>query len=78
MMAADSDSDLDPGAASPPRSTSEFISPIDRGSARLGSRRREPIASDVLFAGATEIEIAHRGVLYRLRKTALGKLILTK
>ena len=34
--------------------------------------------SAVLFAGANEVEIEHHGVRYRLRKTSLGKLILTK
>ena len=37
-----------------------------------------PIASETLFSGAREVQIAHRGVVYRLRQTALGKLILTK
>ena len=36
------------------------------------------IASETLFAGATEVQIAHRGAVYRLKQTALGKLILTK
>ena len=36
------------------------------------------IASESLFAGATEVQIVHRGSLYRLKQTALGKLILTK
>jgi len=36
------------------------------------------IASEALFAGATEVQILHRGSLYRLKQTALGKLILTK
>ena len=36
------------------------------------------LTSEALFAGATEIEIVHAGARYRLRKTALGKLILTK
>jgi hemin uptake protein HemP len=31
-----------------------------------------------LFQSAKEIEIEHRGDVYRLRQTALGKLILTK
>ncbi len=31
-----------------------------------------------LFQSAKEIEIEHHGYLYRLRQTALGKLILTK
>jgi hemin uptake protein HemP len=36
------------------------------------------IDSDRLFGGAAELLIDHHGVLYRLRRTALGKLILTK
>ncbi len=36
------------------------------------------ISSQTLFAGANEVEIEHRGALYRLRQTSLGKLILTK
>ena len=37
------------------------------------------VSSDQLFAGgAVELQIDHRGVLYRLKQTALGKLILTK
>ncbi len=36
------------------------------------------ISSDQLLAGALEVQIEHRGALYRLRQTALGKLILTK
>lgn len=36
------------------------------------------VSSEVLFAGAPEVLIEHRGLLYRLRHTALGKLILTK
>ena len=36
------------------------------------------IASESLFGGAKEVQILHRGSLYRLKQTALGKLILTK
>jgi hemin uptake protein HemP len=36
------------------------------------------ITSEQLFAGATEVQIEHHGALYRLRRTSLGKLILTK
>ena len=36
------------------------------------------IKSDALFRGAVELRIEHHGSLYRLRQTALGKLILTK
>jgi hemin uptake protein HemP len=41
-----------------------------------GPRRR--IDSQALLGAAEEIEIGHRGQIYRLRRTALGKLILTK
>ena len=36
------------------------------------------ICSDTLFAGANEVHIEHRGAIYRLQRTSLGKLILTK
>ena len=36
------------------------------------------LTSDELFAGAAEVQIAHEGALYRLKRTALGKLIMTK
>lgn len=36
------------------------------------------IASEILFNGRAEIEICHGDMIYRLRQTALGKLILTK
>jgi hemin uptake protein HemP len=36
------------------------------------------ISSDTLLGGAQEVQIEHRGALYRLRQTSLGKLILTK
>jgi hemin uptake protein HemP len=36
------------------------------------------ISSDSLLAGSTEVHIEHRGSLYRLKQTSLGKLILTK
>jgi hemin uptake protein HemP len=36
------------------------------------------ISSQALFSGANEVEIEHKGALYRLRQTSLGKLILTK
>nr|WP_295782330.1 hemin uptake protein HemP [Rhodoferax sp.] len=45
-----------------------------------GGRPVDParISSQTLFAGANEVEIEHKGALYRLRQTSLGKLILTK
>lgn len=36
------------------------------------------LSSEQLFGGAVEVQIRHRGALYRLKQTALGKLILTK
>nr|WP_315490030.1 hemin uptake protein HemP [uncultured Rhodoferax sp.] len=36
------------------------------------------VSSKSLFSGANEVEIEHHGAIYRLRLTALGKLILTK
>lgn len=36
------------------------------------------VTSQMLFSGADELEITHQGAQYRLRQTALGKLILTK
>ncbi len=36
------------------------------------------MSSQSLFSGAQEVEIDHNGAVYRLRLTALGKLILTK
>ena len=36
------------------------------------------LSSRALLGGRQEVEIDHDGVVYRLRHTALGKLILTK
>jgi len=44
--------------------------PLAGGVPRLDSR--------AIFSGAQEVEIEHRGAVYRLRQTSLGKLILTK
>lgn len=41
-----------------------------------GARPRVP--SNDILRGSAEVEIDHRGTLYRLRVTSLGKLILTK
>jgi len=43
-------------------------------------RASEPVRIDSaqLFAGAAEVQIEHFGAVYRLKQTALGKLILTK
>lgn len=41
------------------------------------AHRRRVLSADLL-EGAREIEIEHAGAVYRLRRTSLGKLILTK
>lgn len=43
-----------------------------------GAGTRAPISSETLFGSASEVQIVHRGSIYRLKQTALGKLILTK
>jgi hemin uptake protein HemP len=53
------------------------ILPLAEAPVRRESVRRQ-LSSDQLFAGLTEIEIQHGDAVYRLRRTALGKLILTK
>lgn len=56
------------------------VSPLLEASPMVASpaadRRR--FDSQQLFGSAQEVEIAHAGAIYRLRRTALGKLILTK
>ena len=63
---------LPPAAPKPPASPT--------AAPRTASTPAVPrVSSDQLFTGgAVELQIDHRGVLYRLKRTALGKLILTK
>jgi hemin uptake protein HemP len=42
------------------------------------ARKTVRVTSAQLFAGAAELQIDHFGAIYRLKQTALGKLILTK
>jgi hemin uptake protein HemP len=42
------------------------------------SERVRRVASDALFEDCGEVQIEHRGAVYRLKQTSLGKLILTK
>ncbi|HET6598513.1 MAG TPA: hemin uptake protein HemP [Burkholderiaceae bacterium] len=58
----------DAGAASGAASTAAAAT--SAGSVRVSSAQ--------LFGASREVLIEHRGALYRLRKTSLGKLILTK
>jgi len=53
---------LKPVAAAPPADASKTVR----------------VTSAQLFAGAAEVQIDHFGAIYRLKQTALGKLILTK
>jgi hemin uptake protein HemP len=48
------------------------------GQQRSNAEGPTVITSESLFAGANEVQIEHQGILYRLRRTSLGKLILTK
>ena len=53
-------------------------SPVPAGTLAAGNTLRRQLTSDTLFDGLAEIEIRHGDMIYRLRQTALGKLILTK
>jgi hemin uptake protein HemP len=57
---------------SPPRAAP---SPMTAASPCAAPRR---LTSAQLLDGGTEVEIEHRGSMYRLRLTSLDKLILTK
>jgi hemin uptake protein HemP len=57
-------------SAAPPRAAAAPDAP------RAAAPRR--VASSDLFGSAVEIEIEHQQQVYRLRRTSLGKLILTK
>lgn len=53
----------------------------DAGEARhtfWRSERVRRVASTALFEDCGEVQIEHRGSVYRLKQTSLGKLILTK
>jgi hemin uptake protein HemP len=54
---------------------SSKASPAPAGRSQHGL---EPISSVELFGEAVEVLIEHHSQLYRLRRTSLGKLILTK
>jgi hemin uptake protein HemP len=63
------------------------LTPVDTAQAAIKSRAKvksensltvQRYCSQRLFHGSQELEIEHNGALYRLRQTALGKLILTK
>jgi len=45
---------------------------------RSSIEARRPLDSTALLGSRDEVEIAHQGETYRLRRTRQGKLILTK
>ena len=63
-------------AAAPPPAPAAGPSLAPGTAPAMSALRR--VNSDELLGGARELEIAHGDALYRLRLTALGKLILTK
>lgn len=62
----------DPGTESAPYPASSAAS------SAVSATSLGRVSSEELLAGARELEIVHGDALYRLRLTALGKLILTK
>ena len=56
----------------------EASAPVPAAGQQPRGATTKRIASETLFAGAAEVQITHHGTAYRLRRTALGKLILTK
>jgi hemin uptake protein HemP len=72
--------DAMPSAVGARAAQAPTATPPSSGPARPGvpAPAVRAIASEALFGGACEVQIHHRGALYRLKQTALGKLILTK
>lgn len=82
-MSTNGDSEGRPPGSPPP----ENLSPLPPAAAARDSTApgapggyQPPlvIASEALLAGRTEVQISHRGELYRLTLTRAGKLILHK
>lgn len=61
-----------PASKSPPGSAAPALP------AHLPQPGLRRLSSRELLAGQTEVEIEHEAQVYRLRRTAMGKLILTK
>jgi hemin uptake protein HemP len=64
-----------------PRSLDDSPTPPQPRAVQAAAARAIPprrLTSSELLDGATEVEIEHRGAMYRLRLTSLDKLILTK
>lgn len=58
----------------------DALKAINQAEAKLVRRvaERPPLDSNILFAGSSEVVIAHGAETYRLRLTRQNKLILTK
>lgn len=67
-----------PGAAGIAASPVRAEPPVPASAAGTAADDRRRWRSAELFGAAQEIEIEHGQAVYRLRLTALGKLILTK
>lgn len=63
-------------ARPPAPAGSPQAAPISQGPAPTA--RAQPLSSEELLRGQRMVEIEHKGELYRLQATRLGKLILTK
>ena len=50
----------------------------DKSGAGFPEDAPPPISSEILLRGRNEITILHEDQIYRLRRTAKGKLIMTK
>ncbi len=68
--------DPDDRGAPPPRPPV----PVGDAAQAVDDAPQETVSIDsaTLFGRASEVRIAHRGAVYRLKQTSLGKLILTK
>ncbi len=62
----------------PRRAADPVLHRIDTPSLDAAVAPLRRIDSQTLLGSAEQIEIKHRGQIYRLRRTTLGKLILTK
>ncbi|MBL8517941.1 MAG: hemin uptake protein HemP [Betaproteobacteria bacterium] len=51
---------------------------VHRPAARVADTASGGVSSELLLGGKSELRIRHNGDTYSLRKTRLGKLILTK
>lgn len=61
-----------------PAAADTFGDDLVRPVAPMRAPKVRLITSEQLFAEFPEVQIAHGDAIYRLRQTALGKLILTK